>query len=44
MTAHEHEGLLESIERGDVMGARAAMLVHLSSSRQRLHRATATPA
>lgn len=44
MTAHEHEGLLESIERGDVMGARAAMLVHLSSSRQRLHRATTTPA
>lgn len=43
MTAHEHEGLLERIERGDVVGARAAMLVHLSSSRQRLHRATATP-
>lgn len=44
MTAHEHEGLFERIAQRDVMGARAAMLVHLSSSRERMRRASATPA
>ncbi|WP_342130187.1 FadR/GntR family transcriptional regulator [Hydrogenophaga sp. OTU3427] len=43
LTAHEHEGLLDNIQRGDAMGARAAMLVHLSNSRERLRRAAVIP-
>lgn len=34
----EHEAILEAIERGDAEGARAAMRMHLTQSRERLRR------
>lgn len=37
----EHESIFEAIERHDPEGARAAMRMHLSSSRERLRRAVA---
>jgi GntR family transcriptional regulator, transcriptional repressor for pyruvate dehydrogenase complex len=37
----EHENILEAIARKDPEGARAAMRMHLSSSRERLRRASA---
>jgi DNA-binding FadR family transcriptional regulator len=41
LTAHEHEAILDALQRGDALGARAAMLVHLGNSRGRLRRAIA---
>jgi DNA-binding FadR family transcriptional regulator len=39
----EHEGILDAIMRRDPEGARAAMRMHLSSSRERLRRASSAP-
>lgn len=39
-TNREHEAILEAIERGDSDGARAAMRMHLTNSRERLRRFT----
>lgn len=41
LTAHEHEAVYAALCRSDAMGARAAMLVHLGNSRERLRRAWA---
>jgi DNA-binding GntR family transcriptional regulator len=37
----EHESIFDAVARHDPEGARAAMRMHLSSSRERLRRATA---
>ncbi|SEA93986.1 FadR/GntR family transcriptional regulator [Paraburkholderia sartisoli] len=39
----EHESILDAITRRDPEGARAAMRMHLSGSRERLRRASQTP-
>ena len=38
ITQGEHEAIFEAVRRGDAAAARAAMFIHLTNSRERLHR------